>query len=102
MFQVPAPTTVFGKAARAQRELPEAVAVPEAEEAARLKPQPGLPGRRGARALERNPAQRAARPAALAPGEADFLMLLSPGRIFFGDLLKSTPMECPGLPSLLR
>ena len=85
--QVPAPAAVFGKAARAQRELPEAIAVPETEESPVKSYLTSLVGE-GAR-LERNPAQRAARSAALAPAEADLLMLFSPGRILFGDLLKA-------------
>jgi hypothetical protein len=83
-IQIPAPAAVFTKTTRSKFKVTETVAVPERQPASREVDLPASIA--DGSDLKGNPTERAARTAALALGQPNFLMLPASPRVFFRDL----------------
>jgi len=84
-IQIPASPAVFTEITRTQFKLAQTITVPQRQPASReVDLSSSITNRSD---FKRNPAQRAACTATLAPGKPDFSMLSAPPGIFFRDLL---------------
>jgi hypothetical protein len=93
-IQIPAAPTILTEVARTQFKVTQTKTVPQRQPASgEVHLSPSIAD---CSDFEGNPAQGAARAAALTPGQADFSMLSAPPRVFFGNLLHSLNGQAQG------
>jgi len=93
-IQIPSSAAVLTEITRAQFEVAQAIAVPERQPpAGEVDLAPSIANRSD---FEGNPAPRAARTAALAPGQSYLSVLSAPPRVFFGDHLHRLNRQMQG------